>query len=229
MAEDFEEVTELLNRTVEELLASCGIEGPPVDARKIADTLGIVYSEEELRGRRGQSFRRQGHQHVEVHRRDRPERKNFALAHEIMELELKKVLEDPRECHRKASLGASFLLMPSRWFREECLRSDFDLWELKKTFSTASWEAIALRTLNFSEAIVTVLDNGRVTRRKSSYPYYVSGKLSDAEKEVAGEVLHTGAAQTRHFPSCEVTAWPIFEEEHRRVILRTILDEWGEG
>jgi hypothetical protein len=123
MAEDFEEVAAILDGIVEKLLAKCGINKPPVDPKKIADKLGLVYSEADLEGRRGQSYRRQGRQHVDVHRKDRPERINFALAHEIMELELMKVLEDKTQSHRRASLGASFLLMPTRWFREECLNT----------------------------------------------------------------------------------------------------------
>ena len=246
MNDDFEEVAELLDKIVVELLAVCGIDCPPVHPKKIADKLGLVYGERELPGRRGQSFRRRGRQHVEVRRKDRPERKHFALAHEIMELQLKKVLDDPRECHRRANLGASFLLMPTEWFRDECLRTGFDLAELKKVFSTASWEAVALRTLNVSEAIITILDDGRVTKRKSSYPYYIPRKLSDEEKKVVEQVLRTGktegdvqtassrfqtkrqdAASTirRHFPSCEVAGYPVFEEERRRVILRTTFDE----
>ena len=225
MTEDFEDVVELLDRVVGDLLAKCGIKHPPVDPKKIADKLGLVYSEADLEGRRGQSYRRQGRQHVDVHRRDRPERINFALAHEIVELELKKVLGDPRECHRRASLGASFLLMPARWFREECLNTEFDIRELKKLFSTASWEAIALRTLNFSEAIITILDEGRVTRRKSSYPFYVPRKLSEEEAEVSERVFRTGKYERKPFSSCEVVGYPVFEEDHRRVILRTTFDE----
>ncbi len=225
MNEDFEEIAELLDGVVRELLAACRIDRPPVHAKEIADKLGIVYDEAELRGRRGQSFRRRGRQHVEVKRRDRPERKNFALAHEIMELQLKKVLDDPRECHRRANLGASFLLMPTEWFREECLTTRFDIAQLKKVFSTPSWEAVALRTLNFSEAIITILDDGRVTRRKSSYPYYVPRKLSREEEEVAERVFRTGKLQRTPFPSCQVVGYPVFEEERRRVILRTTFDE----
>lgn len=225
MTEDFEEVVELLDRVVGDLLVRCGIEKPPVDPKKIADKLGLVYSEADLEGRRGQSYRRQGRQHVEVQRRDRPERINFALAHEIVELELKKVLDDPRECHRRANLGASFLLMPTRWFREECLNAQFDIGELKRVFSTASWEAIALRTLNFSQAIITIVDEERVTRRKSSYPFYMSRKLSEEEAELSEKVFRTGEPQKQSFPSCEVVGYPVFEKERRRVILRTTFDE----
>jgi predicted transcriptional regulator len=225
MPDDFEEVSNLLDRVVEHLLETCEIKQPPIEPKRIADILGLVYNEAELEGRRGQSFRRYGRQHVEIHHKDRPERKNFALAHEIVELELKKVLDDPRECHRWANLGASFLLMPTPWFRQECQRANFDIAELKNVFSTASWEAIALRTLNFSEAIITIVDNGRVTRRKSSYSFYVSKKLSDEEKQVLAAVLQAGKIERQHFPSCEVTGFPVFEKEQKRVILRTTLDE----
>jgi len=225
MMDDFEEIAELLDRIVKDLLIACQIDKPPVHPERMANKLGLVFNEAELKGRRGQSFRQGGRQHVEIHRRDRPERKSFALAHEIMELELKKVLEDPTQCHRRANLGASFLLMPTEWFRDECLSTRFDIAELKKVFSTASWEAVALRTLNFSEAVITILDDGRLTRRKSSYPFYVPRKLSEEENEVAQEILRTGKPQTQHFPACEVGGYPVFEEEHKRVILRTTFDE----
>lgn len=225
MPEDYEEISGLLDRFVEGLLAKCQIDHPPVEPRKIADAIGLVYHETKLEGRRGQSYRRNGRQHVEIARKDRPERKNFALAHEIMELELKRALEDPKDAHRWANLSASFLLTPTIWFRDQCLRTSFDLAKLKKVFSTASWEVIALRTLNFSESIITIVDDGRVTRRKSSYPFYVSKRLSDEEKHVVLDVLQTKKVQRQHFPSCEVTAYPVFEKEHKRVILRTVLDE----
>lgn len=115
--------------------------------------------------------------------------------------------------------------MPTEWFREECLTTRFDIAQLKKVFSTPSWEAVALRTLNFSEAIITILDDGRVTRRKSSYPYYVPRKLSREEEEVAERVFRTGKLQRTPFPSCQVVGYPVFEEERRRVILRTTFDE----
>ncbi|MDP2898938.1 MAG: ImmA/IrrE family metallo-endopeptidase [bacterium] len=227
MPDDFDEISGVLDKLVEELLAKCGIDRPPIEPKKIADALGLVYDETELEGRRGQSYRRYGRQHVEIHRKDRPERKNFALAHEIMELELKKVLDDPRESHRWANLGASFLLMPTPWFRDQCIQTGFDLAKLKKVFTTASWEVIALRTLNFSESIITIVDDDRVTRRKSSYPFYVSKRLSDEEKHVVLDVLQTKKVQRQHFPSCEVTGYPVFEKGHKRVILRTTLDETG--
>lgn len=225
MAEDFEEIPGLLDKLVEELLAQSQIDRPPVEPKTIADTIGLVYHETKLGGRRGQSYRRNGRQHVEIDPRDRPERKNFALAHEIMELELKKALDDPKESHRWANLGASFLLTPTAWFRDQCLRTSFDLAKLKKVFSTASWEVIALRTLNFSQSIITVVDDGRVTRRKSSYPFYVSKKLSDEEKQVVQDVLQTKKVQRHHFPTCDVTGYPVFEKEHKRIILRAVLGE----
>jgi hypothetical protein len=265
MTTDFEEAAELLDRIVENLLKKCRIDQPPIEPKKIADRLGILYNETDLDGRRGQSFRRRGRQHVEIHHEDRPERKNFALAHEIMELELKKALDDPKEAHRWANLGASFLLMPTPWFREQCFQGGFDIALLKKAFSTASWEAVALRTLNFSESIISVVDatpvaslpvpgrkptgktssdsaaggspssripggrlTAKVTRRKSSCPFYMPKKLSDEETQVVEEILRTRRPLKRHFPSCEVAGYPVFEEEHRRVILRTTLDESAE-
>lgn len=225
MAEDFEEISGLLDKLVEDLLAKCQIDRPPVQPKKIADAIGLVYHETKLEGRRGQSYRHNGRQHVEIHRRDRPERKNFALAHEIMELELKKALNDPKESHRWANLGASFLLTPTAWFRDQCVQTGFDLAKLKKVFSTASWEVIALRTLNFSESIITIVDDDRVARRKSTYPFYVSRRLSDEENHVVLEVLQTKKVQRQHFPTCDVTGYPVFEKERKRVILRTVLDE----
>jgi predicted transcriptional regulator len=225
MPYDFEEISELLDSIVDRLLEACDVTQPPVQPRSLAKKLGIVYTEAQLEGRRGQSFRSRGRQYVEIHQSDRPERKSFALAHEIMEIELKKVMDNPGECHRWANLGASFLLMPTRWFREECLMTDFDIARLKSTFSSASWEVVSLRTLNFSESIVTIVDNGRISRRKSSYPYHVPRKLSEEEQNVLQKVLQTAGPERLHFPACAVAGYPVFEGEHRRVILRTTFDE----
>ena len=222
---DFEEISELLDSIVLRLLEACDVTQPPVEPRSMAKKLGIIYTEAQLEGRRGQSFRSRGRQHVQVHQSDRPERKNFALAHEIMEIQLKKAIHNPTLCHRWANLGASFLLTPTPWFREECLITDFDVAQLKSTFSSASWEVVSLRTLNFSESIVTIVDNGRISRRKSSYPYHVPRKLSEEEHNALHKVLQTATAEHLHFPSCVVAGYPVFEGEHRRVILRTTFDE----
>ena len=225
MVGDFEQARDQVEVIIGEILMECGIESPPVDVQAIVKKRGLVLNENVLEGRRGQNFRFRGKNFIEVDARDRRVRQNFTIAHEILEVELEKITQKSAERHRMASVFAPCLLMPSNWFQRACLDCDYDLFEVKKMFDNVSYEAAALRMLAFAPAVVTVCDNGKVTNRKTSYSFYVSRKLFDVEKQAIAQVLESGEKCFMSHEGIETVAYPIFEKEFKRIILRTLFDE----
>jgi hypothetical protein len=177
----------------------------------------------DLPMRRGQSYRYRGMKFVDIGRTDRAERRNFTLAHEIMELELPTAITPKDLRHEIAVRGAAALLCPSRFFRDACTHGPFDLFELKAAFSTASHEAIALRSLDFLDAVITVFDNGRLVNRQTSYPFG-AGPVSPKERDLMKAVTRSGNVQQQAWEGGSATAYPVFENEFKRVIVRTTLD-----
>ncbi|MDP8208211.1 MAG: ImmA/IrrE family metallo-endopeptidase [Candidatus Electryonea clarkiae] len=93
------------------------------------------------------------------------ERQNFALSHETAHILLGHSGEiDPVE-EQEANRLASELLLPESEFAPEAWR---DLRELRELFSHASFEAIGRRRLAFVDGVLTIVDNGKLTRRLSS-------------------------------------------------------------
>jgi len=224
---DFEERDAIIEATVERLLASAGIDRPPVDPERIARAARINVLDRDLPQRRGQSYRYRGMKSVDLGRADRAERRNFTLAHEIMELELPSTASDKQAKHETAIRGAAALLCPARFFRAclqgTCTTAPFDLFRLKAVFSTASHEVVALRSLDFSEAIITVFDNGRLVNRQTSYPFGIQ-PVTPQERDAMRRAMRSGEACEETWAGASATAYPIFDNAIKRVILRTTLD-----
>jgi hypothetical protein len=220
---DFDERQDIIEQTVERLLALAKINGPPIGPERIARALRINVLEGPLPMRRGQSYRYRGMKFVDIGKTDRAERRNFTLAHEIMELELPDALDDKELRHETAVRGAAALLCPTRFFRDACTANAFDLFELKATFASASHEVVALRSLDFAEAIVSVFDNSRLVNRQTSYPFG-AGPVSPEERDLMKDVMRSGQVQQQAWDAGSAAGYPVFENEFKRVILRTTLD-----
>ena len=103
---------------------------------------------------------------------ERPEREQWAVAHEIGEsiayrvfdtLGVRPEMAPPTARELVANHLASCLLLPRRWFAADGPAFDWDLFELKRRYSTASHELIARRMLEMRPPIViTVCDHGRI-------------------------------------------------------------------
>jgi len=220
---DFEEREDIIHQTVERLLAAARIKDPPVSPQRIARALRINVLDRDLPKRRGQSYRYRGMKFVDIGKGDRTERSNFALAHEIMELELPETITDKQERHEIAARGTAALLCPKRFFSEAIEPGEFDLFGLKTRFSTASHEVIALRSLDFSEAIISVFDNGRLVNRQTSYSFGAQ-RVSPFERELMKHVMASGEVERDVWDGVSAIAHPVFEDDFKRVILRTVLD-----
>ena len=221
MMRDYEDAIEVVEKLARRLLSVSGITSPPVDPMVIAKACRIACTESEIEGRRGQNLVIRGFRLIDIQKDDRWERKCFTIAHELLEMELPENIRSRRERHEIAMVGAPLLLMPTEWFHAACHETDFDVFELKNVFSTASHEAVALRTLVFSPAVVTVIDDGKVTNRRSSVEWFSERNLMPIEEDVLDEIYSSGKRVRRDFDKGIVTGYPLFEEEIKRVILRT--------
>ena len=166
---------------------------------------------------------------------DRPERLQWAAAHELGETVAWQVFEAvggaewaasrdelPPLREQVASELASRILLPGEWFRAACRECDTDLPELKQQFSTASHELIAWRLLDLPvPSTVAIFDEGQATRRRSNFS---RGRLpvEPAELGCRDEAARTGRKCVVQTPRVMVTAWPVHEENWRREILRLV-------
>ena len=94
-----------------------------------------------------------------------PERQHFALAHEAAHILLGHTGEVEADEEFQANQLASELLLPHESFAPHAWRP---IRELKELFPHVSFEALARRKLMYCEGVLTILDDGRVTRRLNS-------------------------------------------------------------
>ncbi|HEY4312359.1 MAG TPA: ImmA/IrrE family metallo-endopeptidase [Pirellulales bacterium] len=235
-----EELADGLDRVARRLLKRCGVRKPPVDAMRMATTLGIetvVDSGQssraryvELRAARGGSPRPA----ILLRPEPRSERRQWAVAHELGEREaavvFKRLAIDPciapptaREW--VANQLANRILLPTRWLASAGAACGWDLFTLKQRFATASHELILRRMLEFETPIVvTIFDHGAISFRQGNR----GGRLSilPVERECWRTAHESGIVAERSAAGCAARCWPVHEEGWKREVLRLdLLDE----
>lgn len=215
---------------VEQILDMAGIENPPVDALELSKYLGISVLLDSSQSNRGRQKEISGHPVILIRPEDRPERIQWTVAHEIGEIIAHRIYENDPDLfddslHRMreniSNLVACRLLVPEKWFRNDCSSVQFDLFELKKQYQTASHEIIANRFYEMDhQLIVSIYDQGNLTRRN----WYHSG-LPPApglfENRVREECHQKSLPIHREKSGFEITCWPVHEGEWKREILCT--------
>lgn len=233
-----EEVAAGLDAIAMEVLGSARVQGPPVDPVRLAQALGLVVVLDGQQGVRGRYVRLRGPRGrmsrptVLLRPDPRPERRHWALAHEIGEhvahrvfqylgIDLRLAVPQAREF--VANQMAGRLLLPTVWFEADALATQWDLLALKARYATASHELIARRMLEFpSPAIITIFDQGAVTFRKSNVP----GRVPPCSADEIGcwqEVHREHRPAEAILGSTRVRGWPVHEPGWKREILRTEL------
>lgn len=240
-----EQVLEAVKDVAEELLADAAVDRPPVDALLVAKRLGLLVAHDQqtdLRarfvrlGQRTSSFRGT----ILLADDSRPERKQWAVAHEIGEFAAHRVFSQleidpetlpPSERERMANHLANGLLLPHDWFRADAVAVDWDLFELKQIYSTASHELIARRMLAMPPAvIVSLFDQGKLVWRKSNVirrpPPLVPAESSTWQ--TAYTKCQPAQYECHELPDGlrDVRCWPVHEPHWKREILRTALEDW---
>jgi Zn-dependent peptidase ImmA (M78 family) len=241
-----DEFAAALDACAAEVLWEAGVSEPPVDTLAVAERLHLAVARDfsmPYRGRFVQLADRQGdgggQGTIVVGSAERPEREQWAVAHEIGESVAYRVFERlgvdfdealPTAREQVANRLANSLLLPRRWFAADGLDHAWDLLELKERYHTASHELIARRMLDMKPPIViTVCDLGRVHWRRSNASARPPGMLPEEtavwrrahESDViACEMLdvETGLESVR--------CWPIHEPGWKREILRSEIAEF---
>jgi predicted transcriptional regulator len=230
MSEDLarEHVLQAVDRLVEELLDRAGVTGPPVDAIALAQRhLGMSVSPGRRQPQRGRGRGSLNPEPTE-------EQRQWTVAHEVGERFkadlLRRLGVESEQTHAMAgaslaNLFAAHLLVPACWFAADAPVLDYDVLELKKRYLTSSHEVVALRFLDLPQpCVVTVLDNGHVTRRKSN-AWRVTRQLQPAEQECQRYVHHYSRPRVVREGGWTVQGWPVHQADWKREILRSVLDE----
>jgi hypothetical protein len=241
-----DEVVAALDACAAEVLWEAGVAEPPVDALAVADGLGLIVARDFGLPSRGR-FVRLAERHrdesegvgtIVVGAAERPEREQWAVAHEIGESVAYRVFERlgvsfdealPAARERVANRFASSLLLPRRWFAADGSYLGWDLLALKDRYSTASHELIARRMLEMrSPVVITLCDHGRVRWRRSNTCSRLPSLLAE-ESSVWQEAHVTGlpayAALDAELGLESVDCWPIHEPDWKREILRSAVAE----
>lgn len=185
-----------------------GVDGS-VDAFDLAARLGLRV---EQIARRGATLT--GDDVIEVDIRSRLTRQHGLVAHELghwaLDVHGEERLDEPA-----ARFLSGALLVP-RVQLERDLRATWRLDELMHRHPCASAEMIARRICELRDAVVTVIDNGRVRARIASPWLGTPPRLSRFERELVEEALGSGDVVEA---GALVHAMPLVEGNWRRVIV----------
>ncbi|MEX2187532.1 MAG: hypothetical protein WD875_12090 [Pirellulales bacterium] len=242
-----DEFAAALDACAAEVLWEAGIAAPPVDAAVVAERIGLVVARNDALACRGRLVQLAdprggdaGQGTIVVGPAERPERLQWAVAHEVGESVAYRVfaaLGDPPETapenarEQVANHLASGLLLPRGWFANDGPECDWDLLALKHRYSTASHELIARRMLEMPRPIViTLCDLGKVRWRRSN----AGGRpprLLPEEAKTWREAHESGEPSSAVLDPAttgleSVHAWPIHEVDWKREILRSVIAEW---
>jgi hypothetical protein len=245
IAED--EFAAALEACCAEALWEAGVSEPPVDAFAVAGGLGLDVAWDWTMPARGRFVRlaaANGDRSdlggtIVVGAAERPEREQWAVAHEIGESIACRVFERlgmsfdeslPTARELVANRLASSLLLPRRWFDVDGAETDWDLLALKERYATASHELIARRMLEMRPPIIiTVCDLGRIRWRRSNVA--ARPPLLDPEERSVWREAHTTGLTVTALADPEsglqsVRCWPIHEPDWKREILRSEVVEF---
>ncbi len=144
----------------------------------------------------------------------RPVRQHGLVAHEVAHHLLRLHSEPDSEVAAGYTAGA--LLLPRARFDRD-LRRTWDLFHLGRLHPNASAEMIARRITQLRDAVVSVLDQGRLRARVASpWAATPSPRLTPLERELADAALAGGNMQRENDL---LAAYPFFDGVHRRVIV----------
>lgn len=242
-----EELAAALDACAAEVLWEAEVVEPPVDAVLVAERLGLLITHNSALACRGRLVEladprggaaTQGT--IVVGPAERPERLQWAVAHEIGESVAYRVFgslgirgEEAAENARESVANhlASCLLLPRDWFAADGKRLGWDLFALKQRYATASHELIARRMLEMNVPIVvTLFDQGQVRWRRSN----TGGRPPDLTREESQAWKAAHESGTACQLNCDpenlglesTTAWPVHEPDWKREIVRSRIAEW---
>jgi Zn-dependent peptidase ImmA (M78 family) len=214
-----------------EILMRLATDEPPVDALHAVRLLGCELAYDQSQMGRARQKMIEGQPAVLLKPDDRPERLQWATAHEIGEIFAWQIcertsasLEELPEAFREqlANRFASRFLLPTDWFQADLRMMGRDLFLLKERYRTASHELISRRLQDFQpEIIVTVIDQREISSRKNGFSRHPGG-LMTAEREAIRESHESGRPYNSESSGVRMEVWPIHERSWKREILFTL-------
>jgi len=226
---------ELWDRSIDqfcgEIFSRLAIEEPPVDALHTVKLLGceLAFDCQQLGRARQKSIA--GQPTLLLKPDDRPERLQWATAHELGEVVAWQIceraearLEEQPLVFREqlANRFASRFLLPTEWFQADLRMMGRDLFLLKERYRTASHELIARRLQDFfRDMIVTIVDQSEITSRRNGHSRH-PGRLLPVERDVLRECHASGKPANFETDACRLEIWPIHEAGWKREILLTL-------
>lgn len=214
--------------------------GPPFDMFVLAERLDVGIAWDASQSGRGRLLRLNGDPAIFLRPDERPERVQWAAAHEIGEAVAWRVAKRlgldademlPRQREGIANQLANRFLLPGDWWTAALCEQGQHLLRLKEHFVTASHELIAWRLLDGVDAkIVTIIDNGQVSRRRSNFTRRSPAVTRDEQRcweqaQSEGEAVcdHVRGLIPADIPArCQ--AWAIHEPTWQREIAITWVD-----
>lgn len=235
-----EELAAGLDAVAMEVLVEAGVERPPVDAFDVAEALGITVAFDDRQHGRGRYVRLRGRgggrprATILLRPDPRPERRQWAVAHEIGEHAAHRMFAllgvDPRETVPNArevvaNHLAGRLLLPGAWFAADGSNCGWDLLELKARYPTASHELIARRMLECRPpVIISIFDHAQLHFRRSNLPGRAPPP-SSVEMD-CWETVHRRSRPKQTYDGLrKIQGWPVHEEGWKREILRAEAEE----
>lgn len=239
-----EELTDCLDEVAAEVLAAAGSPGPPIDAYQVAAAIGLTIARDDAQTTRARravlpfSPAAPPVPTILLKNDPRPERRHWAVAHEIGEhfafevfsrLAIHPRTAGPGARERVASNLAGRILLSTVDFRAAGAETGWWLPDLKEIFATASHELIALRMLDVRDCVLlTVCDQGRITWRRRS-GHRMAPSITPEEGSLQAQ-LHAGGGHARRRVSAgELCGWSVHEPQWKREILALAWDETGQG
>ena len=243
-----EQFATVIENVAAELLAEADWLRPPVDALAVARRLRLVVASDNKMDVRARFVRlealgvgdRGGRGTILLGDGPRPERRQWAVAHEVGESAAHRVFSHlgiplvdipPQGRERVANHLASCLLLPRDWLTQDGEAVAWDLLELKRIYSTASHELIARRMLEMTPPLtVGLFDKGALQWGRTNLSRRPP-PLTPTESCVWRTAFESG--RPTEYDASELPAgieqircWPIHEPGWRREIIRTQLAEW---
>lgn len=138
-----------------------------------------------------------------------PERRNWTFCHELGHIILEHSSKPSDSEEREADEFAAEIILPERDFVPDS--SGLELTQLKELYPHASHEVIVRRGLKYNQAIVTIIDNGIITRRMASDGLVFPLNLSPGEKQILQQCQETKSEVSFTFDNLELSAYYIDE------------------
>lgn len=183
--------------------------GAPVDAFRMARAVGVLC----IAGPRGKAGLEGDVLFYDASAR--LVRQHGLVSHEVAHRLLR--LHGEADTEPAANYTSGALMLPGSPFDRDLRDTAWNLEQLRVRHPNASAEMIARRVTQRREAVVSIIDQGRLRARVAS-PWLEQPRqrLTAVERELADAAIETGQAQRANDL---LSAWPLFDGAHRRVIV----------